>query len=529
MTDEVKVASDQTTAALMEEATKKRLVVIAEMRRFVKLENAKQYPQKLLSDLTVTAPMGGIGWLPEGLGDKGKAQAVDEVRPKAEQKRSKSRIEVMCDDIMHGRARDEGAGDDSSMFDHHQFSANHDHPHAAQDGGPPKAGGMGSFASAHEPAKRKGEGAARAGSPGGAEKRAWGRPSSTSSQTRTNRKAPAKGVPAKAPGGKSQDPTEPINKFMRGMSTEERELVAKVFRFIDINGDGTLEFQEIKDAFRTVGVQVTSRDLDGMIAEVDSDGDGTIDLKEFITMVGMAKLGLVGGGLGGIVFEKLRSLLDLARVKEDRERSAAGLPPSEVLGRKATQSKSFKEKQKIAVHNDTMLLDWRTDDEKRRIMRDQREKMRRGARDTLKGKAASLAIAERKKKLEALSKGPKVTLVPVSRPSLLEGTDVPSPRYVPKWSVRPSTSHSHGQAQASAPASGSASRPKTATSSNSGARASTPPIPHGGMSPPSVHPGRGGGVDGDNSPVPGLAHTARPSSAAGGGPGGPIRPGTSAL
>lgn len=41
-----------------------------------------------------------------------------------------------------------------------------------------------------------------------------------------------------------------------------------VFRFMDINGDNVLEFSEIKEMFKVLGVAMSARELDMMIKQV---------------------------------------------------------------------------------------------------------------------------------------------------------------------------------------------------------------------------------------------------------------------
>lgn len=73
-------------------------------------------------------------------------------------------------------------------------------------------------------------------------------------------------------------------------------LVAIVFRFIDANGDGVLDFTELKAVFKVLGVPMKGKELDQMIRQVDSDDDAAVNFKEFIGIIGMARLGMMGNG-----------------------------------------------------------------------------------------------------------------------------------------------------------------------------------------------------------------------------------------
>lgn len=69
-----------------------------------------------------------------------------------------------------------------------------------------------------------------------------------------------------------------------------------MFRFIDANGDGVLDFSELKAVFKVLGVPMKGKELDQMIRQVDSDDDAAVNLNEFMAVIGMARLGLMGSG-----------------------------------------------------------------------------------------------------------------------------------------------------------------------------------------------------------------------------------------
>jgi len=55
----------------------------------------------------------------------------------------------------------------------------------------------------------------------------------------------------------------------------------KVFTAVDVNGDGTLTVAEIRAALDRASITLPP-DFDSMVAEIDSDGSGSIDYMEFI-------------------------------------------------------------------------------------------------------------------------------------------------------------------------------------------------------------------------------------------------------
>lgn len=167
-----------------------------------------------------------------------------------------------------------------------------------------------------------------------------------------------------------------------------RSLVSTVFRFMDVNGDNVLEFGEIKEMFKVLNFAITSRELDAMIKQVDSDGDAAVSEEEFLHIIGMAKLGLLGEGLGKIMFDNLRAILDLARHAEAQcqtgqvaEGDIAVSSPLHALRNSLTtiklaQSKSFLQTRQAKLQSESMLLDWRSEEEKHKAMRIARDKSR---------------------------------------------------------------------------------------------------------------------------------------------------------
>ncbi|ESN90012.1 hypothetical protein HELRODRAFT_91152, partial [Helobdella robusta] len=58
--------------------------------------------------------------------------------------------------------------------------------------------------------------------------------------------------------------------------SEERE-VMEMFRLIDKDHSGSIEVEELKEAFVTLGMKLTIDDLNEMMKQADINGDGKID------------------------------------------------------------------------------------------------------------------------------------------------------------------------------------------------------------------------------------------------------------
>ena len=65
-----------------------------------------------------------------------------------------------------------------------------------------------------------------------------------------------------------------------------RESLLRAFVKMDANGDGVLTTKEFQKGLRQRGMQLTDKEMQGLMQVVDRDGDGTLDYKEFMDAVG---------------------------------------------------------------------------------------------------------------------------------------------------------------------------------------------------------------------------------------------------
>lgn len=67
------------------------------------------------------------------------------------------------------------------------------------------------------------------------------------------------------------------------LSKQEKEQIDKVFRAMDVNGDGKLSKEEIKNGYgQYFGRELGDEEVDEMFAKVDTDGSGEIEYSEFV-------------------------------------------------------------------------------------------------------------------------------------------------------------------------------------------------------------------------------------------------------
>ncbi|KAL7328596.1 hypothetical protein PS15p_206841 [Mucor circinelloides] len=71
---------------------------------------------------------------------------------------------------------------------------------------------------------------------------------------------------------------------MKGTDETENDLV-EAFKVFDKDQDGSITQDELRSVMANLGQKLTSQELDEMIKEADTDGDGKINYKEFVKMM----------------------------------------------------------------------------------------------------------------------------------------------------------------------------------------------------------------------------------------------------
>ncbi|SPP75545.1 neo-calmodulin [Drosophila guanche] len=72
---------------------------------------------------------------------------------------------------------------------------------------------------------------------------------------------------------------------MEDLPEEERQIIEDAYAIMDREQDGSVTSKELAIIMRALGRQPTDNQLQAMINEVDSDGNGSIEMAEFCSMI----------------------------------------------------------------------------------------------------------------------------------------------------------------------------------------------------------------------------------------------------
>ena len=91
-------------------------------------------------------------------------------------------------------------------------------------------------------------------------------------------------MPQKPADKKTGKPNK-IEKPIQCCKDDRAKELKLVFEQFDVDGDGNLSRQEMKEKLLGMGLNMKNDQIDAMIDECDQDGDGHINLKEFKTLI----------------------------------------------------------------------------------------------------------------------------------------------------------------------------------------------------------------------------------------------------
>ena len=67
----------------------------------------------------------------------------------------------------------------------------------------------------------------------------------------------------------------------KGLSHIQKKEIDDAFKLFDKDGSGNIDFYELRDAMRALGLQLTKEEVKEMMLKIDSDNNGFIDQDEF--------------------------------------------------------------------------------------------------------------------------------------------------------------------------------------------------------------------------------------------------------
>ncbi|XP_066316287.1 calmodulin-like protein 4 [Miscanthus floridulus] len=76
-----------------------------------------------------------------------------------------------------------------------------------------------------------------------------------------------------------------IGSCMDGLTDEQRLAFQEAFSLFDKNGDGCITMEELAAVTRSLGLDPSDQELNDMMSEVDTDGNGIIDFQEFLSLI----------------------------------------------------------------------------------------------------------------------------------------------------------------------------------------------------------------------------------------------------
>ncbi|KUL87460.1 hypothetical protein ZTR_04532 [Talaromyces verruculosus] len=71
----------------------------------------------------------------------------------------------------------------------------------------------------------------------------------------------------------------------KGKATDEEAELRAAFEVFDQDGSGTISADEMRRVMKSIGEELTDAEIDEMIKEADTDGNGTIDYQEFVHLM----------------------------------------------------------------------------------------------------------------------------------------------------------------------------------------------------------------------------------------------------
>ena len=66
---------------------------------------------------------------------------------------------------------------------------------------------------------------------------------------------------------------------------ENEQSIRRAFRVLDRDSNGYITVRELKEVMTKLGEKLTTKEVEELVTEADSNGDGRIDIEEFVQMM----------------------------------------------------------------------------------------------------------------------------------------------------------------------------------------------------------------------------------------------------
>jgi plastin-1 len=93
---------------------------------------------------------------------------------------------------------------------------------------------------------------------------------------------------------------------------DEVALFIEQFKFYDSDNSGSIDNKELEAVMNKVGEKATPDQLKKIIAEVDTDGNGTVEFAEFLSIIRKLRSGQAGESRFGAVYKKAEQLVKIS-------------------------------------------------------------------------------------------------------------------------------------------------------------------------------------------------------------------------
>lgn len=68
--------------------------------------------------------------------------------------------------------------------------------------------------------------------------------------------------------------------------SDSTKILRELFDSLDANHDGVLQYQEVLDGFKSLGIEITEDEVNKIFKEADANGDQVLEFDEFVKVVG---------------------------------------------------------------------------------------------------------------------------------------------------------------------------------------------------------------------------------------------------